>query len=324
MESILSQNEIDALLSGVEEGKVDTTPERKDNSGIKSFDFSNQDLIIRGRMLTLETLNDHFCRLIRNTLSSELRREIDVAPQGIQMVKFGEFIKTVPVPSSLHVFKMEPLRGHALMVMESKLVFTLLDIFFGGTGKTRYKVEGRDFTAIETKFITRLVAMVMGDLQKAWQTIHPITIQYVRGEINSQFVRIVHPSDLVIVMPYVVELDQVKGTMNVCIPYAVVEPIKAMLYSGFQSDRLEADQNWVGRLLDCLKGTEVEITVDLGQKEIKVRDLLNLKVGDTLVLDKEASDPLIARVQEVPKFLVSPGLYGTNKAAQFERRIKPR
>jgi flagellar motor switch protein FliM len=321
MEKILSQEEIDALLHGMEDGKVDTTPEQLNRSGIISFDFANQDRIIRGRMPTLEIINDHFSRLFRNTLSSALRKALDVGSRGVQMMKFGEFIKTLPVPSSLHIFRMDPLRGHAILVLESKLVFTLLDLFFGGSGKTSFRIEGRDFTAIESRLIQRVVAMVFGDLEKAWNSVHPLSIQHTRTEINPQFVSIVPPSDLVITIPYGIELEQFTGIITLCIPYSTIEPIKGKLYSGYQSDQMEVDHNWIERFYERLKNTEVEVRVELGRSQITVQDLFRLKVGDVIPLGKDVSDPLSVQVQGVPKFLARPGVYGSNKAIQIEEKI---
>lgn len=322
MDKILSQEEIDALLRGMDTGKVDTTPESVERPGVVPYDFTNQDRIIRGRMPTLEIINDHFSRLFRNSLSTSLRKIIDVGARGIQMAKFGEFIKTLPVPSSLHVFRMEPLRGHALLVLESKLIFTLLDVFFGGAGKTAFRIEGRDFTAIESRLIQKLVMMIFSDLERAWNAVHPLTFQYVRSEINPQFVSIVTPSDLVITITYGVELDQFTGMVTLCIPYSIIEPIKNKLYSGYQSDRMEVDRSWVRRFLDRLKNTEVEIRVEMGKHQIMVQDLLQLKVGDILPLKKDVAEPLVVEVQGIPKFLGRAGVCGENKAIQIEREIK--
>ncbi len=322
MDKILSQEEIDALLRGMDTGKVDTTPESVERPGVVPYDFTNQDRIIRGRMPTLEIINDHFSRLFRNSLSTSLRKIIDVGARGIQMAKFGEFIKTLPVPSSLHVFRMEPLRGHALLVLESKLIFTLLDVFFGGAGKTAFRIEGRDFTAIESRLIQKLVMMIFSDLERAWNAVHPLTFQFVRSEINPQFVSIVTPSDLVITITFGVELDQFTGMVTLCIPYSIIEPIKNKLYSGYQSDRMEVDRSWVRRFLDRLKNTEVEIRVEMGKHQIMVQDLLQLKVGDILPLKKDVAEPLVVEVQGIPKFLGRAGVCGENKAIQIEREIK--
>ena len=321
MEKLLSQDEIDALLKGMESGNVDTTPEDLNREGLIAYDFANQDRIIRGRMPTLEIINDHFSRLFRNNLSSSLRRIVDVGSRGIQMMKFGEFIKTLPVPSSLHIFRLDPLRGHAILVLESKLVFTLLDVFFGGTGKSAFRIEGREFTAIETRLIQKIAAMILSDLEKAWNSVHPLTIQHVRSEINPQFVSIVPPSDLVITIPFGIELEQFTGMITLCLPYSTIEPIKGKLYSGYQSDQLEVDQSWIVRFFERLKNTEVEVKVELGRSQIKVQDLFQLKVGDVLPLNKEVSNPLTVQIQGIPKFLARPGIYGGNKAVQIEDKI---
>lgn len=322
MEKVLSQEEIDALLHGMEEGKVASTPRPPDSGRLVAYDFANQDRIIRGRMPTLEIVNDHFSRFFRNTLSSALRKPLDVSSRGIQMVKFGEFMKTLPVPSSLHIFKMEPLRGHAILVLESKLVFTLLDFFFGGTGKTSFRIEGRDFTAIESRLIHRIAMMILVDLEKAWNAIHPVKIEHTRSEINPQFVSIVPPSDLVITVPFGIEIEQFTGIITLCIPYSNIEPIKAKLYSGFQSDQLEVDDNWIQRFYERLKNTEVELKVELGRSQLSIQDFFKLKIGDVISLEKDVSEPLLVQVEGIPKFLGRQGVYGSNRAIQVEARVQ--
>lgn len=322
VEKILSQEEIDALLRGMENGEVSTASEPVDRSGIRQYDFTNQDRIIRGRMPTLEIINDHFCRLFRNSLSAALRKTIDVGSRGVEMKKFGEFVKTLPVPSSLHIFRMEPLRGYAILALEAKLVFTLLDIFFGGSGKTFYRVEGRDFTAIESRLIQKVVTMIFSEMEKAWHVVYPISFQHVRSEINPQFISIVPPSDLVIHISFGIELEQFIGMVFFCIPYAIIEPIKNKLYSGFQSEQLEVDQTWVTRFLERLQGAEVEAKVELGRAKVMVQDLMRWKQGDVVMLDQDVSDPLILQVEGVPKFIGKPGVCRGNKAIQIEGRTK--
>ncbi|MCX8117506.1 MAG: flagellar motor switch protein FliM [Desulfobacterota bacterium] len=320
-EKILSQEEIDALLRGMENGEVAASPEPVERSDLRLYDFANQDRVIRGRMASLEVINDQFCRLFRGSLSTALRREVDIVPKSIEMKKFGEFMKTLPLPSSLHVFRMDPLRGYSVLSLEAKLIFTLLDIFFGGTGKTHYRVEGREFTAIELRLIQKIVSLVFADLQKAWNLVHPITFQHVRSEINPQFVTIVPGSDLVVQVPFEVELEQAIGEILLCIPYAVIEPIKEKLYAGFQSDQLEVDQTWISRLFERLQGAEVEVRVELGRSRVRVQDLLNWKAGDVIPLDQDPASPLIVEVEGVPKFLARPGILKGNKAIQIEGRI---
>lgn len=322
MKQILSQEEIDALLKGMENGEVDTTPEVADHTGVRSYDFTNQDLIIRGRMPTLEIINGHFARFFRNSLTSAIRRTVDVISKKIQIRKFGDFVKTLPLPSSLHLFKMEPLRGYALLVIEAKLVFTLLDIFFGGSGKSSFRVEGRDFTAIENRLIQKIVNMIFSDMNKAWRVLQDIRFIHVRSEINPQFVSVVPPGDIVINIPFSIELDEFAGTVILCIPYSMIEPLKEKLYSNFPVDRDEIDLQWIRKILARLEQTEVEIKVELGKAKVYVKDLFQWKAGDVFYLEQEVTDPLNVYVQGVPKYLGRAGLCGANKAVQIEDMIK--
>lgn len=321
MNQILSQEEIDALLKGMENGEVETTPEVVDHTGIRRYDFTNQDLIIRGRMPTLEIINGHFTRFFRNSLASALRRTVDVISKGIQMRKFGDFIKTLPVPSSLHLFKMEPLRGYALLAIEAKLVFTLLDVFFGGSGKGSFRVEGRDFTAIENRLIQKIVNMIFSDMNKAWKVIQTIHFFHVRSEINPQFVSVVPPGDIVINITFGIELEEFAGTIILCIPYSMIEPLKEKLYSNYPIDQDEIDLQWVRKILARLEQTEVEIKVELGKAKVYVKELFQWKPGDVFYLNHEVTDPLMVYVQGVPKYLGRAGLCGANKAVQIEEMI---
>ena len=322
MEKLLSQEEIDALLKGMENGEVNTTPEVMETSRVMVYDFTNQDRIIRGRMPTLEIINEHFARLFRNNIASALRRAADIIPKGIQMKKFGDFIKTLPVPSSLHIFKMEPLRGYAILALEEKLIFNLLDVFFGGSGKSLFRIEGREFTAIENRLIQKIVNMIFYDMQRAWSVIQPTKFIHIRSEINPQFISIANPNDIVIHITFGIELDDLIGLFDFCIPYSMIEPIKARLYSNYQSDQLEIDHHWIKRLLSRLEQAEVEIKVELGKAEITVKDLFEWKVGDVFYLDKEISDPLNVYVQGIPKYLGRAGVCRGNKAIQIEEMIK--
>ncbi len=243
MSQVLSQEEVDALLRGVTDGEIETEVEYvADESGIVPYDLTSQERIIRGRMPTLDIINQRFSRLFRNSLSSALRKVLDISAVSTDTVKFGEFVKSLPVPASLHIFKIEPLRGFALLVAESKLVFALVDTFFGGSGEAKMKIEGRDFTTIEQRMIKKVVLMVLADLEAAWKPVHNIKMTYVRSEVNPQFAAIVPPTDVVVVIMFEVELDSVNGTLTVCLPYSTIEPIIGKLRAGFQSDQLEVDQ----------------------------------------------------------------------------------
>ena len=251
MAKILTQDEVDALLKGMGGGEVETeTDNSSGEEGVTPYDLTNQDRIIRGRMPTLEIINDRFARFFRQTMSTALRKVIDISAFSIDMIKFGEFMRALPVPTSLHIFKADPLRGHAIMVIETKLVFNLVDSFFGGSGRGYIKVEGRDFTPIESRLVTKVIKMALSDLQKAWNPVHPLTLSYVRGETNPQFASVVAPTEVVIVVKFEVELEQTVGTLIICLPYSTIEPIRSKLYAGFQSDQLEVDTAWISRFIE--------------------------------------------------------------------------
>jgi flagellar motor switch protein FliM len=216
---------------------------------------------------------------------------------------------------------MEPLRGHALLILDSNLVFTFVHMFLGGRGKSSFKVEGREFTAIESRLIRKVANLIFTDLEKAWNMVYPVSVRYLRSEVNPQFVGVVLPTDLVIMISFGLELDQVTGQIHFCIPYSMVEPIKGKLYSGFQRDDLEIDHTWGERLMERVRSAEVEVVVELGRRSIMVQDIFKLTVGEVLSLGNEVTDFITARVEGVPKFLGRAGVVGTNKAFQVEERI---
>jgi flagellar motor switch protein FliM len=319
MNKVLSQDEVDALLRGMSGGEIEVeTGAGGGADGVVVYDLTNQDRIIRGRMPTLEIINDRFARLFRTTISASLRKIVDITTTSVDMVKFGEFMRSLPVPTSLHIFKMDPLRGHAVFVLESKLVFNLVETFFGGDGSGEVKVEGRDFTAIEQQLTRKVVLMALKDLEQAWKPVHDLTLVYQRTENNPQFASIVPPSDVVIVVKFEMEMEHAAGTITVCIPYSTIEPIRGKLYAGFQSDQLEVDHEWMRRFRAQLRDAEVEVTIEVGRTEILSGELLKLKVGDIISLDKDISEALVALVQGVPKFIGRAGSYKGNKAFKVE------
>src|SRR5262249_4573573 len=287
----------------------------------RPYDLTNQERIIRGRMPTLEIINQKFARLLRASLSGNLRRVIDVGAQNVEMVKFGEFLKTLPVPTSMHIIRMNPLRGGALLVIESKLVFALIDSFFGGPGNSQVKVEGRDFTPIETHMILRVADLIFSDMETAWESVEPITVELERSEVNPQFVGIVPPIDAVVITQFELEMDEANGKITFCLHYATIEPIRAKLYAGFQTERLEVDQSWLRRIIQQLQNLDVEMSVDLGTTEISVRSLLSLQVGDIIRLDQDCDNPLLVRVEGVPKFTGFARVVRQKKAVEIATRL---
>ncbi|MFQ5449135.1 MAG: flagellar motor switch protein FliM [Nitrospinaceae bacterium] len=319
MSEVLSQNEVDALLRGVSEGEVETeTDQPEEVSDVVPFDLTSQEKIIRGRLPTLDIINQMFSRLFRSTFSTLMRKSADVSVVSTETLKFGEFLRSLPVPSSLHIFRMEPFRGHGLMVVESKLVFSVVDNFFGGSGTTEAKITGRDFSTIEIRMIKNVVLSAMEDLEKAWKPVHLVTTTYVRSEVNPQFAAIVPPTDVVLVLTFDIELETISGTFTICLPYAAIEPVLPKLKAQFQSEEMEVDQVWAHRLKTELLCTEVEAVAELGTTQITPGQLLKWKVGDTITLGRDVTDPLILKIEGVPKFKGFPGVSRGNKAIQIE------
>ncbi len=319
MEKILSQDEVDALLRGLSDGEIEGSKEAaKEPDNVRSFDLANQDRIVRGRMPTLDIINDRFAKLHRISLSGALRRMLDISACQAEMIKFGEFTRTLPVPTSLHILKMEPLRGHALFMIESRLIFNLVDCFFGGTGKGSYKIEGRDFTSIEYRVINKVVRQVLLDLDQAWQPIIPLSFVFVRSEINPQFATIIPPTDVVIVVRFELEMDRLMGRMAIVLPYSTIEPIRSKLYASFQSDQLEIDEQWILRLKKLIREVPVNLTAELGSAVLKGEDLMNMDIGDVIVLDNDADRPIIVKVEGVPKLTATAGICRGKIAFQVE------
>lgn len=324
MNKILSQDEVDSLLRGLSGGEIEAeTTVVEDDSGIISFDLANQDRIIRGRMPVLEIINDRFARLASSALANSMRKKVDVNPVSIDMSKFGDFMRSLPVPTSINIFKMDPLRGNAILVVDTRLVFALVENFFGGYG-TQPKIEGRDFTPIEQSVIERVVKVVLSSMEQSWTPVHDVHIELIRSEINPQFAGIVPPSDVVIVVSMEVELENAIGSLLFCLPYSTIEPIRSKLYAAFQSERLEVDHAWLSRFKERLLEIPVEMVVPLGHTSITGRQLLNLAVGDILLLDTDTEESLGVKVQGVEKFFCYPGTLKANRAIQVVKEAEVR
>lgn len=316
MSKILEQDEVDALLRGLSGGDVETETEiPEDDSGVVAFDLANQDRIIRGRMPVLEIVNDRFARLCTNALANTMRKRVDINPISIDMSKFGDFMRSLPVPTSISIFKMDPLRGNALLVVDSRLVFALVENFFGGAG-SQPKVEGRDFTPIEQAIVERVVKIALANMEESWKPVHEVHIEMVRTEVNPQFAAIVPPSDVVIVVTFEVELENAIGSLIVCLPYATMEPIRSKLHASFQSERLEVDHVWINRFKERLMETPVEMVIRMGRTTISGRQLLYLQEGDIILLDTDEDELLEAEVEGVRKFQGLPGRVKGNKSFQ--------
>jgi flagellar motor switch protein FliM len=318
---LLSQDEIDALLHGVDSGNVETGgDEILDPSEARSYDFASQDRIVRGRLPTLEMINERFARYFRTSLFNMLRRSADISVSGVQMLKFSEFVHSLFVPTSLNITKVSPLRGKSLFVLDPKRVFSVVDSFFGGTGRFHTKIEGRDFTPTETRVIQMLLNIAYGDLRMAWQPVLDITFEYANSEVNPQFANIVSPSEVVVVTTFNVDLESGGGDFYICLPYSMLEPIRDLLDAGVQSDRGERDERWEMAMREEVMGASVEISSVFGQATLPLRALANLQVGDIIPL--EVPDEVEVRAENLPIFRGQLGVHNKSYAIKISEWIQ--
>jgi flagellar motor switch protein FliM len=331
MSQVLSQSEVDALLAAVSEGEIGEGAEGaeggastgpKDDRVVVVYDLTSQDRIIRGRLPQLDVIYEKFMRSFRVSLSSALRKIATLNHASTDFLKFGEFINTLPMPTCMSVLRFNNLRGSALLVIESKLAYALVDSFFGGADRPYSKIEGKDFTAIELQIIRKVVDLAIGDLEEAWVSVEKIDCSFVRTEINPQFVGIVPPTDIVIASTFDVELENANGIITLVIPYSTIEPIKQKLSTGFQVESDQTDKKlWTSVLEEQLMGTEVEVRVDLGSTEISLSDLMAMKKGDVIALDQDATGEFDIQVENVKKFRGYYGIHHGSVAVQVTKRV---
>ncbi len=334
MNQILSQSEVDALLAAVTDGDIkpagggDATQNsgqvvNKDDRNIVSYDLTSQDRIIRGRLPQLEVIYEKFMRAFRVSLSSALRKIASITLTSTEFLKFGEFINTLPIPTCMSVLRFNNLRGSALMVIEAKLAYALVDSFFGGADRPYAKLDGKEFTPIELQIVKKVVELAINDLEASWATIEKIGCSFQRTEINPQFVGIVPPTDVVIASTFDVELEQASGTISIVIPYSTIEPIKQKLSTGFQVESDQTDKKlWTSIIKEQLLETDIDIKVNLGETEIKLQDLMGLKVGDIIPLTQDSSGELDIQVENVRKFKGYYGVHHGTVAMQITRTIE--
>ena len=315
MEKILSQDEVDALLRGVTDGDIDTeAPEVEEpQDGPVPYDLGNQEWVVRGRMPTLDVIHQQFSRGFRLALSDILRKTVELTVTNQSVMKFSEFTKRLTAPTYLQIFSMEPLRGTAMMATDAATVYLLVDHFFGGAGQTQVKPEGQDFTLIEQRVMRNVMSMGLRNLQKAWDSVQSLGIKSLRVEMNPQLASIVLPADIVIVVTLGIEFGSSVGDIHLCLPYAMLEPIRNRLQVSFQNDVSGVDHAWIKRFSNRLKNAPVNISVILGETEISVDEFMHFAPGDVITLNKSTTQPLIATVEGMPKFS---GFPGTTKGMQ--------
>jgi flagellar motor switch protein FliM len=304
----LTQDEVDALLAGVNGEPDAAVSSPVDASGVRQYDLSSQERIVRGRMPTLEIVHERFARNFRIGLFNFMRRSPDISVGPVKVQKYSAFLRNIVVPTSINIMHIRPLRGSGLLICDPVLVFSIIDNLFGGNGSNHVRVEGREFSPTEQRIILRLVEVIAQEYTKAWSTIYPITLEYARSEMHTQFANVATPSEIVVTATFRIEIGEGGGDLHICIPYSTFEPIRETLYSPLQGDQAEPDRRWVTLLTQQIKSATVELTAELAQQESTVRALLGLKAGDFIELSR--SPTLTAKVDGVPLFECAYGTMG--------------
>ena len=319
MSDLLSQDEIDALLHGVDDVEEQSAESRESDDSALEYDFSSQDRIVRGRMPTLEIVNERFARHMRVSLFNMMRRAAEVSINGIQMIKFGEYIHTLFVPTSLNMVRFRPLKGTGLITMEARLVFILVDNFFGGDGRYHAKIEGREFTPTERRIIQMLLKLIFEDYKEAWAPVMDVSFEYLDSEVNPAMANIVSPTEVVVISSFHIELDGGGGDFHVSLPYAMLEPIRELLDAGVQSDKEDTDMRWSKALRDEIMDVNVELSTHMMDVHLSLKQVMDMQAGDIIPI--EMPEHITVMVEELPTFRAKMGRSRDSVALKIIEKI---
>ncbi len=318
-QQILSQDEVDALLQGITGESQKLEQDDAPKEGIRDYNLAQQERIVRGRMPTMEIINERFARNIRVGLFNFIRKSPEVSVGGIKVQKYSAFLREIVVPTNFNIMAVRPLRGSGLIVCDPTLVFAVIDSLFGGVGKFHTRIEGRDFSATEQRIIRRLVEVVCEEYKRSWQGIYPVELDYQRSEMQPQFANVATPSEIVVCCSFTLEIGDTSGTIHFCIPYATLEPIRDILFSSIQGDSAEPDRRWVKLLTQQIQSAEVELVAELGHAPATVEQLLAFKPGDFIELDLEKI--IQAKIDGVPVFEAYYGTSDNKYALRVEKLL---
>lgn len=319
MSEFLSQDEVDSLLKGVT-GEADEAAEPEDAPGtVRAYNLASQERIVRGRMPTMEIINERFARLFRIGLFNFIRRTPEISVGPVRVLKFGEFIRNLHVPTNLNIIQAKPLRGNGLFIFDPNLVFLVVDNMFGGDGRFHTRVEGREFTQTEQRIIQKMLEVVFETYGKSWESVYPLVFEFVRSEMNPQFANIATPNEVVIVTTFDIELGGNGGAFHVCMPYSMLEPVKDLLYSAMQGEHQAMDQRWLQLMSKQVQSASVELVATLGQAKVTFEQVLKMKSGDVVPL--EVGENVTASVDGVPVLECKYGAFNNQYALKVEKVI---
>ena len=309
-QSVLSQDEVDALLAGVTgEESSGKSSQQEETTGVRAYDLTSPDRVVRHRMQTLELINERFARRLRSALFAFTRRNADITVSTLRIVKYSEFERNLPVPSNLNMVALKPLRGTALFTYDPNLVFAVIDTVFGGHGRFNTRVEGRDFTNTEQRIIRRLLTLTLEGYANAWEQIYKIDLEYIRSEMHTKFASITGSHEIVVVSTFNIEMGSTGGRLNICLPYSMIEPLRDLLTRPLQDATNDAtDDLWTRRLSKQMRSADLELVAEFTRIDSSIGELMRLQVGDVLPI--EVPKVITAHVGGVP---VMECTYGTSK-----------
>jgi flagellar motor switch protein FliM len=313
-DQFLSQDEVNALLEGVT-GESQSPAEEEPAGSVRSYDLAKQERIVRGRMPTLEIINERFARNLQAGLFDFMRRSPEIAVGPVRVLKYSAFLRDIGVPANINIVQLRPLRGNGLFIFDPKLVFSVIDSLFGGSGRFHTRVEGRDFTATEQRIILRLLDVVFAQYHKSWAGVYPMNFEYMRSEMHTQFASIATPSEIVVTTSFSIELGDAGGEMFICIPYASLEPIRDLLFASLQGDAPESDKRWLKVLTRQVQSAEIELTTELAHSQTTVGQLFQLNVGDFIEFDLQPT--IVTKVDGVPLFNADYGVVNGHYAVKI-------
>jgi flagellar motor switch protein FliM len=315
MSDFLSQDEVDSLLRGVTGEAAASEPEEEDKTQPRPYNVASNERIVRGRMPTMEVINERFARMLRVSMFNLVRRTAEISVGQVRVVKFVDFIRNLVLPTNMNLVQAKPLRGNALFIFDPSLVFLVVDSMFGGDGRFHTRVEGREFTQTEHRIIQNILAAVFEAYTKAWEPVYPLEFEFVRSEMNPQFANISKPNELVVEIGF----NDIVGEINICLPYSMIQPIRELLFSAMQGDHLSADKNWNNLMSKQIRSAEVELVAILGDTNLTVEDLMKVKVGDVIPLQIHKN--IIATVNDVPVMECQYGVFNNQYAIKVDKML---
>jgi len=318
MSDFLSQDEVDSLLRGVS-GEAKEAEQVEDKTKARPYNVASNERIVRGRMPTMEVINERFARMLRVSMFNLVRRTAEISVGQVRVVKFVDFIRNLVLPTNMNLVQAKPLRGNALFIFDPSLVFLVVDTMFGGDGRFHTRVEGREFTQTEHRIIQNILGAVFEAYTKAWEPVYPLEFEFVRSEMNPQFANIATPNELVVVSTFEIGFNEVIGSVNICLPYSMIQPIRELLFSAMQGDHLSEDKNWNSLMAKQIKSAEIELVAVLGEAKLTFQDVMKIKVGDIVPL--QIHENITATVNGVPVMECKYGIFNDQYSIKVEKML---